>query len=513
MASSFQASSVVKKDSLWTYKKCLAVCCLVSVANLHYGIDTSAVGGMQAMPGFLKVYGYEDPTSPFGYGIDSTVQQLVTSLMNLGSFISAIFAGIFASKLGRKSALWCAVVVNAIAIAIQISNTNKAALYIGRLLLGFANGWLVTFSNVYCSEVAPAHLREVMVALFSYFVNFGTILGSIIVNYTSKRLDYLSFRIPLACMYIVPTILGIGLFFVPESPRWLLHQNREEEAKKALDALRNDHGEQLRLEWAEMVHGAREEKRIARSTPFMDMFRGNDLRRTLLCYGMIACQTASGVWFFIAYQTYFFTIAGVTKPFDYTIMNACLGFVGVNMGIYLMKRIAGRRTVLVTGAIFCGLCELAGGIADSVSPGSKATGNVLVAFTALFLWGYNTFVGTASYTVATELVSSRLRAWTVGTATALGYFLAWLTAFCSPYFINPDDLNWGPKYTYIWAASNLLCAVFFYFCMPEMKGRSLEELDEIFEARVPARQFKSYNCRITEEVKAEVSVVTVKQDA
>jgi hypothetical protein len=46
------------------------MCAIVSIANMQYGIDTAAVGGLQAMPGFLKVFGFKDPTSPFGYGID-----------------------------------------------------------------------------------------------------------------------------------------------------------------------------------------------------------------------------------------------------------------------------------------------------------------------------------------------------------------------------------------------------------------------------------------------------------
>ena len=97
---------------------------------------------------------------------------------------------------------------------------------------------------------------------------------------------------------------------------------------------------------------------------------------------------------------------------------------------------------MITGAIMCGLCELACGIASSAKPNSTETGNLLVAFTALFMFCYNAGVGVATSPLATELVSSRLRAWTVGSANALGYFLAWLVGFCSPYFINPQDLDW-----------------------------------------------------------------------
>lgn len=115
-----------------------------------------------------------------------------------------------------------------------------------------------------------------MVALFAYWVNIGAIWGTIVDNYTSPLLSKNSYRVPIACLYIVPTILGAGLFFVPESPRWLLYKNREEEARKALEVLRADSitPEYLELEWAEMIRGMEEEKRTAKSVAFMDMFRG-----------------------------------------------------------------------------------------------------------------------------------------------------------------------------------------------------------------------------------------------
>lgn len=123
-------------------------------------------------------------------------------------------------------------------------------------------------------------------------------------------------------------------------------------------------------------------------------------------------------------------------------MNTVIGFVGVNVGVYAVRHVFGRRSILMLGAAACGLCELASAIAYTVQPGSITTGRVLVAFTAIFQFFYNGCVGAASYPVATELVSSRLRAWTVGTATSLGYILAWAVGFCTPYFINPTQLNW-----------------------------------------------------------------------
>jgi MFS family permease len=237
------------------------------------------------MPGFLHVFGYPDPHNPIGYGIDSTVQQLIASLLTLGSFLSALLAGSFAAYFGRRHGLWCACILNAVACAVQIGTDSVGPLYFGRLLLGIANGFLVTFSNVYTAEASPAHLRGIVVALFAYWVNIGSILGTVVVNYTRSRMDKNAYRIPLACLYIVPTILAIGLFFCPESPRWLLHKGREAEARRAFETLRGSTigREDTELEWSEMLRGVEEEQRNANGVSWMDMFKGMNTEYLCCC--------------------------------------------------------------------------------------------------------------------------------------------------------------------------------------------------------------------------------------
>lgn len=244
------------------------------------------------MPGFLRVFGYPNPKAAGGYSIgvrlrsqheqyaanrmQSTFQQLIASLLTLGSFVSALTAGTFSHFFGRKVALWIACVLNAVACILQMTSTNAAAIYIGRLVLGFANGFLVTFSNIYTSEASPAHLRGVIVALFAYWVNIGSIIGAAVTNATKGRLDKASYQIPIGTLFIVPMILAVGLLFVPESPRYLLAKGKEDEARKSLEILRGNSvpPEIIELEWAEMVKGIEEEKRFATTVGAFDMFKG-----------------------------------------------------------------------------------------------------------------------------------------------------------------------------------------------------------------------------------------------
>lgn len=169
-----------------------------------------------------------------------------------------------------------ACILNAIACVLQMTSTTQVSIYMGRLILGFANGFLVTFSNIYTSEASPAHLRGVIVALFAYWVNIGSIIGAAVTNATKARMDKASYQIPIGTLFIVPLILSVGLLFVPESPRYLLAKGREAQARKSLETLRGTSvpPEFIELEWTEMVKGIEEEKRLATTVGALDMFKG-----------------------------------------------------------------------------------------------------------------------------------------------------------------------------------------------------------------------------------------------
>lgn len=88
-------------------------------------------------------------------------------------------------------------------------------------------------------------------------------------------------------------------------------------------------------------------------------------------------------------------------------------------------------------------------------------------------------VATYAWLCGGEFPSQRLRSYTFGLASSIGFLGAWLATFTAPYFINPDSLNWGPKYGYIWTPSCLLGALWTWFYLPEVQNRKFEEIDEM----------------------------------
>lgn len=199
--------------------KCILLCLAVSTANCQYGFDTSAVGGLQVMRGFLEVFGYRNPQSALGWSISTKTQQLMTSFINIGTIVGVFLTAVFAKYFGRRPGIWVACLFNFISAGLQVGTTNLAGLYTGRILIGIANGFFITFANVYVAEVAPAHLRGLLVSFFGVWVNIGSIMGAVADNYSKEYLNKLCYQIPLASLFAVPLFLSIFLFFIPESPR------------------------------------------------------------------------------------------------------------------------------------------------------------------------------------------------------------------------------------------------------------------------------------------------------
>ncbi|EON99397.1 putative general alpha-glucoside permease protein [Phaeoacremonium minimum UCRPA7] len=415
--------------------------------------------------------------------------------MTLGAFIASSSAGFTALYFGRKMTLYIACAGIFLSTAVMQATTNIAGLYAGRLIIGLANGLLMTHSQLYIQECTPARYRGMAIAVFQFWTSIGTLVGTIVDNFTSKIQGRDSYIIPLGIVYIVPGLLCIGMLFIPESPRWLLQMGHKTQAEKSLNWLRPE-GWSVSTEFAEMNEALEVEQQLASGVGVLDLFRNRiDRRRTLLSIAAITTQAASGAMFMIAYGTFFFEMAHIGDAFENSCILVAVGVVAVIVNSIVITRYGRRRVFLTTGLIICGMIQLLQAIVYTVHPGTVSTGKAIVGLSVVYLIGYNGCISSYAWVAGGEIPSQRLRSFTFGLATAIGFFGAWLTTFTAPYFINLDSLNWGPKYGYIWTPSCFLTAVWVFWYLPETKGRTLEEIDEMFEAEVPARKFRHYQCR------------------
>ncbi|RQM08556.1 hypothetical protein DH86_00000275, partial [Scytalidium sp. 3C] len=331
-------------------------------------------------------------------------------------------AGPMAVYLGRKQSLWLACLLCAVANSIMLGTTHIAALYVGRLLIGFANGFLMTFSQLYLQEVSPPRYRGMAISFFNVWTSVGNLVGTIVDNFTSKILSRASYMIPLALIYIVPCIISAGLFLIPESPRWLVQRGRPEKARKALEWLRPDQ-ELVETELREIQVAVETENQLAQGAAWLDMFRNPvDLRRTMLSVASVSTQAACGAMYLIAYGTYFFEMAQVGNAFENSCILVAVGVVAILLNMSFIVQYGYRRIFILTGLIICGICQLVMAVVYTAHPGTIQTGKATVGLSIIYIISYNGGIAPLAWLAGGELPSQRLRSYTFGLAAAVGFF-------------------------------------------------------------------------------------------
>lgn len=329
--------------------------------------------------------------------------------------------------------------------------------------------------------------------MVTFHTSLGALFGILVDNYTNASLERKSYQIPLGVMYIIPLLLAITVFLLPDTPRYYISRGQHDLAVSSIRKTRGVRNmEHILAEVSDIQNAWDTEQELHASARVTDMFRGSDLRRTLITFGASVGQTATGVLFLAGYSVYFYVQARIGTPFVWVMVGLAIALTG-NMGAFPAMRFFGRRPLLIVASLLSAIMMFGMAIVYTKSAnGSPGAGKALVGLSIVFTWVYGVGQGPVLWAITSEVPSQRLRSQTVGIAGGLNFIFGWFVAFFTPYFINPDALDWGPKYGYIWGASNLILMVWVIFCVPETKGRSLEQLDELFQKRVPTWKFEGY---------------------
>ena len=422
----------------------------------------------QALSAWLLVYGFPDPQAPNGLGIDTTFQQLITSLLQLGLMFGTLFQGPLSKFVGRRWSFWIGLVINAIGVSIQIGVGTHGAVYAGRFLVGIANGFYTSATILYIQEVSPANLRGSMTALYVVLQGLGGVIASAVTYSVQNNLEKYSYQMPLGILYVIPGILAFTAILIPESPRWLANMNRYEEATRALQRLRGSDcpQENVLIEIEEIRATITVEKEMQRGYSYIEIFRGTNVRRTLLSIGASIVQPSSGIMLMVGYLTYFLQLSGISEAFQYTMVANVVGLIGAVGGMFAI-RYFGRRPLFMFGTISACVCMLIIASTYTGLHGSTVAGRIEVAFVNLYLFVYSFAIGSVSWTVAGEIPSNHLRSQTLTIAMASNSAVSVVVSATVP-LIFESKLVQGPRVAFIFFASNLVISAWIFFFLPEV---------------------------------------------
>ena len=430
-----------------------------ALGGLNWGYDTGVISAA------ILFMDQELTLSTFMTGF-------VVSVLIIGAMIGAGVGGRLNERLGR----WRVLLITAIIFTIGpfgfIFAENVGLVIAARFTLGLSAGLAAVTLPVYLSEIAPTRIRGAVTSFYNFAIVTGQFMG-FIAGATLAGFEAWRWMLGLA---VVPSILFfIGLFFIWESPRWLVQQHREEEAWEVLRYDRTE--EEARQELDEI-------KEIERIEEEEDT---NDWRELLAPWvrpilivgiGLAILQQTMGINSIIYYTPTTLTNVGFGAQ-GASIANIAIGFMNIFAGlfaIYYADRL-GRRPLLLFGAIGTTLALTvlaATSLLGGTPSGIGLVGIITLACLALYILFFQASWGPMVWVMLGEIFPLGIR----GAATGLAIFLLWganfVVALVFPIMLDALGVGWS------FAIFALICfgaAVFVYTLVPETKGRSLEQIE------------------------------------
>ncbi|TEB12284.1 AmMst-1 [Coprinellus micaceus] len=464
--------------------------------GILFGYDTGVISGIKEMTPFILEFGEQVPvsdTAPFGYAISSSTESLIVSILSAGTFFGALLGAPVADILGRKWGVVLACVVFSVGIAMQTAASAIPLFTVGRVFAGLGVGLVSVLIPMYQSECSPKWIRGAVVSTYQWAITIGILLAAVVNNATKDKSGAPSYRIPIAIQFVWAGILAGGMILLPESPRWLIKRGRDADAAAALGRLVRlpaDHPD-VQGELAEVKENFEQELALGESS-YADCFRWNENKialRTLTGIFIQAWQQLTGINFIFYYGTTFFQRSGISNPFLITIATSIVNVFMTLPGMWGVEKF-GRRTLLLVGAAGMAICEFIVAIVGvTVSVENVAAQKVLIAFVCIYIAFFASTWGPVAWVITGEIFPLQVRAKAMSLSVASNWLWNFAIGYATPYLVNKEAGSAGleVKVFFIWGSTCACCLIFTYFCVPETKGLSLEQIDHMYQNTIPAK--------------------------
>lgn len=434
--------------------------------GLLFGYDTGVVNGalaFMARPDQLNL-------TPF-------LEGLVASGLLFGAAIGSFAGGRISDLKGRRKMLLALAVIFFFA-AIGCSLAPTAQILIAcRFVLGIAVGGASVIVPAYLAEMSPAENRGRMVTQNELMIVTGQlcafVLNAIMGVAFGETAHIWRYMLVLASLPAV--VLWFGMLAMPESPRWLVMHGKIGEALTVLKQAR-DEGRAI-AELNEIQDNIAQESGMQKAT-VKDLTVPWVRRIVFIAMGVAICQQISGVNSIMYYGTQILQKSGFSTEAA-LIGNIANGVISVGatfFGIWMMGR-HGRRPLLMTGQIGTIVCLCAIGVFSNILAGTAALPFVVLSLTVSFLFFQQGFLSPITWLMLSELFPLRLR----GMGMGFTVLCLWLTNFAVGLSFPVMMDGFGLSLTFfIFAGIGLLGLLFAYKCVPETRGRSLEQIEKDF---------------------------------
>ena len=427
----------------------LGICFISALGGYLFGFDFAVISG--ALPFLQKQFAFNSYWEGFATGI-----------LAIGAIVGCVFAGQVADKYGRRPGLMLAAALFAVSSLAMAIAPNLDFFLVARFAAGAGVGMASMLSPMYISEIAPAAIRGRLVAMNQLTVVLGILITNL-VNYTLRNTGPDAWRLMFGLGVIPSGLFLAGAYFLPESPRWLIRNNKEHLAKSILGKIGDetfvtDSLSLIKRSFTGVV-----------GINYSALFKRAVLPAVLTGIGLAIFQQFCGINTVFNYAPKIFQSIGASQD-DQLLQTVFIGMVNLVFTILAMALVdkLGRKPLMLIGA--GGLCILYLLIVNSLHSGSGILSVWLLAAIGM----YAMTLAPVIWVLISEIFPVQIRA----AAITIAVISLWLSYFVLVFTFPVLFEHLKENTFYIYAAICAAGFVFTWLRIKETKGRNLEDADQ-----------------------------------
>ncbi|EKD54719.1 MAG: D-xylose-proton symporter [uncultured bacterium] len=411
------------------------------------------------------------------FSMSASEQGWLVAMVPLGALLSSAISGKVSDVFGRKKTLWLTAMTFIAGSLLCAFAYTVLFLIIGRLILGIAIGIGSSAAPVYASELADEKHRGWLVNLFVVFIQLGVFLSFVLAFAYSHSGNW---RLMIGLGIIPAVILAIAVFFIPESPRWLIAKNRIKQAKDILHML---YSQQSADEKAKDIQETMNKEHFSLKM----LFQQKRYLKVIFIGAAVSFFTQTvGINAFNYYAPTIFQQTGFASPSTATFYTMFIGLMLVLSTIsslFFIDRIGRKKPLLIGtfGILITLLCII---FAFTYVTNSLALGWIFLISAIVFMAFHGISIGPACFLIPAEVFPLRVRGLGMGISVAFNWGANVIVAALVPVIIKHLGVSHLFSAFFVITVAAWLT---FYFYIPETKSATLEQIERNVLSNIPCR--------------------------
>ncbi|KIW74526.1 hypothetical protein Z517_11296 [Fonsecaea pedrosoi CBS 271.37] len=440
-----------------------------ATASFNFGYSNNAIAGTIAQTSFVEYFLMKDPTSRVGGMLGAFFG---------GGFIGSVIQSPISSRFGRRPCNMAAAVIIMIAGALQAGSVHIAMFLVARVLNGIGAGIIIANTPVYMSEIAPAHTRGILVSFQGISITGAYIFSSVFALAFHFVDHSYQWRLQYIILTAVALLLVATMYFIPESPRWLMDNGRADDAWAVLQKLhkskKDPTAKLARMEYIQIKAQIEEEKSLP--SGYWYILKTPHMRKRAICGSIVwVMGQSTGIVVIANFAPQLFAGLGYSNVLQLglSVVWVTVCAIGTWLSSLLIERL-GRVKQLALGGYLCSICLIIEAVLQKYYIGSSNAAG-LKAATAMyfiFVFIFGLFIECPGYTYIVEIWPTHLRS-EGATIGFVSYFIMTIV-YNSPAAEAFATIGW--RYYFVMIAVCIVSNTFLLWYCPETAGLTLEEI-------------------------------------